>query len=117
MRLITNQFFSKLSQTHAVMAVFEKTTMDRTDTELLAKMKMTKTFFLSKIARKVLDNISEMLGPDHLLMVFMKQNEISPTEFPQFNYISYLEFVNETWEVSHSKPVSSSLANLSLDDL
>ena len=63
---------TKVSQIHALMAVFEKTLIDREDIEKLKKSGMTLNMFLAKIARKIILNIDDLIGPDHLISEMMK---------------------------------------------
>ena len=59
---IVNLVLSKLSEIHALMAIFEKNRIDRPDQELLDKSNMTQYVFLAKIGKKIVITIDDLAG-------------------------------------------------------
>lgn len=99
---ILNLTMSKVTQTHAVMSIFEKTIHDEADTELLAKNNMTQNYFIAKIAKKVLDNIHELIDSDHLLDSMLAKLQVTVKDIDSPNYYEYLKFIQPLWEVIYN---------------
>jgi hypothetical protein len=80
--VLGNYVYSKISQTHGMMAAFEKGLNDPN----------VRTDFLAKVAKKVYENLNEMVNPGNLVGQFLKQANAEYSELVQPNFVNYVLF-------------------------
>ena len=61
-------------------------------------MNITQNTLLAKIAKKVLDNVEDIVKEDHLLYTWMKEMNVKGSDLDKTHFFHYFSFIKPVWE-------------------